>query len=154
MCSSLSWVGSLVDFDCVFWLGLIEVGEEVKISLSNLFNYFSVSGGGGRHFVVGTTQTTTFSDVAPYASFFFFLLSGMSRKKLLLFSRSRSICSNLRVNISLFFIFKNFELIFLFYHAFYNWINLCILIQPNWWFIRLIEFSLKIIDPCTEINTL
>ena len=81
--------------------------------------------------MVGTTQTTTFSDVAPYASFFFFLLSGMSRKKLLLFSRSRSICSNLRVNISLFFIFKNFELIFLFYHAFYNWINLCILIQPN-----------------------
>ena len=39
MCSTLSWVRSLVVSDC-----LIEVGEGVKISLSNLFNYFSVSG--------------------------------------------------------------------------------------------------------------
>ena len=47
MCSTLSWVGSLVDSDCALWLCLIEVGEAggvVKISLSNLFNYFSVSG--------------------------------------------------------------------------------------------------------------
>ena len=41
---TLSWVGSLVDSDCVLWLGLIEVGEGVKISLSNLLHYFSVSG--------------------------------------------------------------------------------------------------------------
>ena len=70
-------LGLLVDSACV--LGLIEVGEgeRVKISLSNLFNYFSVSGDskqknnflhktwyfdhnsggwGGGHFVVGTTQ--------------------------------------------------------------------------------------------------
>ena len=46
VCSTLTWVGSLVDFDCVFLLGLIEVGEGEggKISVSNLFNYFSVSG--------------------------------------------------------------------------------------------------------------
>ena len=46
MCSTLSWVGSLVDSDYVLWLGLIEVGEGkgVKISLSNLFNYLSISG--------------------------------------------------------------------------------------------------------------
>ena len=43
--STLSWVGSLVDSEGVLWLVLIEVGEgeRVKISLSNLFNYFSVS---------------------------------------------------------------------------------------------------------------
>ena len=28
MCSTMSWVGSLVDSDCVFWLGLIEIVEE------------------------------------------------------------------------------------------------------------------------------
>ena len=67
-------VGSLVDFDCVFLLGIIAVveGEWVKISVSNLFNYFSkqiktfpqksgtltTTRGGGvvGHFVVGTTQ--------------------------------------------------------------------------------------------------
>ena len=40
MCSTLSWVGSLVDFDCVFWLGLIEVGE----------------GGGGENFSFQSVQ--------------------------------------------------------------------------------------------------
>ena len=44
MCSILSWVGSLVDSDCVLWHGLIKVGGGGKISLSKLFNYFSVSG--------------------------------------------------------------------------------------------------------------
>ena len=46
MCSTLSWVGSLVDFDCVFDLAKLRLGmgEGVQISVSNLFNYFSVSG--------------------------------------------------------------------------------------------------------------
>ena len=40
MCSTLSWVGSLVDSDCVLWLGLVEVGE----------------GGGGKNFTFQSVQ--------------------------------------------------------------------------------------------------
>ena len=49
MCFTVSGVVKYMtpaDFDYVLRLGLIEVGEGggVKISLSNLFNYFSISG--------------------------------------------------------------------------------------------------------------
>ena len=60
------WLGLWLTLT-VYWLGLIEVGEGggVKISLSNLFNYFSVSVVLWPQLVGGTTQKYHFFLTPP-----------------------------------------------------------------------------------------
>ena len=76
MCSTLSGVVEYMtsaDSDCVLRLGLIEVGEGVKISLSTLMNCFPLSGdykgGRGRPLCGGHhLELPFFFDVAPKQS--------------------------------------------------------------------------------------
>ena len=79
MCSTLPWVGFVIDFDCVFWLGLIEVGVvggwwKFQFPICSIIFYLGREATNIYHFVRPHVRTiwqlARWASIAPWSTCF------------------------------------------------------------------------------------